>query len=325
MILILFADDMVLFSETKSGLQQGLDKLHEYCCDWGLDVNVDKTKCLVFKNGGRSNVNDVWYYNGNIIETISYFKYLGFVFSSTGKFKNGIDNLEIRGTKAFFDMISSIQNYNDMQFQMKLDLFDSLVKSVICYGCEIWGFSEAKKLDTMYLRFLKQTLCVRKTVPTCFVYKECDVYPLYITRLFRIINYWLKIISLDEHSPLKTVYNIALELNENDNNFKPASFWIENVKKTLFKYGFGYVWLNQKYANDFSFMNYFKKTVIDSFWQENEGNINELSQNRLYRHLKAESIFYLRELPNNFIRIALNKLRFGSHFFMVERGRWKKT
>ena len=119
-----------------------------------------------------------------------------------------------RGEKALFDMISSIENYNGIHVNMKLSLFDSLVKSVILYGCEIWGFFEAKQLDTFYLRFLKHTLYVRKTTPTCFVYKECNVYLLYITRISRIINYWIKILSLDESSTIKILYNIALDLNE---------------------------------------------------------------------------------------------------------------
>ena len=193
MILILFADDMVLFSDNRFGLQRGLDKFHEYCNDWGLEVNVEKTKCLVFKNGGRKNRLDKWYYNGNEIETVSEFKYLGFIFSSSGKFKTGLDNLLARGEKALFDMMSSINDYNDMTFDMKLSLYDSLVKSVICYGCEIWGFCEAKRLETFYLRFLKYTLNVRKSIPTCFIYRECNVYPLHIIRIQRIINIGLKL------------------------------------------------------------------------------------------------------------------------------------
>ena len=320
MILILFADDMVLFSNNRFGLQRGLNRFHEYCVHWGLEVNVDKTKCMVFKNGGKKNRLDKWSFNGQEVETVTEFKYLGFIFSSSGKFKVGIDNLLTRGEKALFDMISSIENYNDIHVNMKLSLFDSLVKSVILYGCEIWGFCEAKQLDTFYLRFLKHTLYVRKTTPTCFVYKECNVYPLYITRIFRIINYWIKIVSLDESSPIKILYNIALDLNEHSDN--PTSHWILEVKNTLFKHGFGYVWLNQKYATDFNFFPILKTRLIDSYWQNNNSSIFELSEHRLYRHLKDNSIFYLTHLTNDNIRKSLTKLRLGSHHFMVERGRW---
>ena len=279
---------------------------------------------MVFKNGGKINKNEKWFYNGEIIETVDSFKYLGFLFGSSGKFRKGIDNLELRGEKALFDMTSSIVDFKNMQFKMKIDLFNSLVKSVLCYGCEVWGFSEAKKHETIHLKFLKQTLCVRKNVPSCYVYNECRIYPLYITRIIRIVNYWLKILSLDELSPVRKIYDISLELNKVENT-RPASFWVQNVKNTLYKYGFGYVWENQNYINDIIFMHKFKETLIDCFWQNNNADINDLSQNRLYRHLcTTDSIDYLEQLPNNFLRIALTKLRLGSHYFMIERGRWRK-
>ena len=69
------------------------------------------------------------------------------------------------------------------------------------------------------------------SIPTCFVYKECDGYPIYITKLIKIVNYRLKIFSLDEHSPLKTIYIIALGLNETETNVKPVSYQIEKGRK----------------------------------------------------------------------------------------------
>ena len=143
--LLLFADDMVLFSDSRSGLQAGLDKLHEYCINWGLTVNVEKTKCLVFKNNGRKNVLDKWFYNGEELETVSTFKYLGFVFSNTGKFSKGIDNVILQGKRAFFNMCANVINLDNMFINTQISLYNSLVASVLSYGCEIWGFAEAKK------------------------------------------------------------------------------------------------------------------------------------------------------------------------------------
>ena len=45
--ILLHADDLVLISETSSGLQNRLDKLQEYCKKWGLTVNIKKTKPVV--------------------------------------------------------------------------------------------------------------------------------------------------------------------------------------------------------------------------------------------------------------------------------------
>ena len=84
LILILYAVDMVLFSDNRFGLQQGLNRLYGYCSNWGLTVNVDKTKCMVFKHGGRINAFDKWTYDNQPLETVARFRYLGFVFLSTG-------------------------------------------------------------------------------------------------------------------------------------------------------------------------------------------------------------------------------------------------
>ena len=50
--LLLYADDIVIFSNTSEGLQKGLDILSDYCQKWKLTVNIDKTKVMVFRKGG---------------------------------------------------------------------------------------------------------------------------------------------------------------------------------------------------------------------------------------------------------------------------------
>ena len=50
--LLLYGDDIVVFSSTSEGLQRGLNILSDYCDKWKLVVNTDKTKIMVFRNGG---------------------------------------------------------------------------------------------------------------------------------------------------------------------------------------------------------------------------------------------------------------------------------
>ncbi len=46
--LMLFADDLVLLVESRSGLQSSIDLLVNFNKKWRLSVNVDKTKVMVF-------------------------------------------------------------------------------------------------------------------------------------------------------------------------------------------------------------------------------------------------------------------------------------
>ena len=52
LFLLLYADDIVILSETETGLQHGLDLLEQYCDKWKLTVNIKKTKIMVFKMVG---------------------------------------------------------------------------------------------------------------------------------------------------------------------------------------------------------------------------------------------------------------------------------
>ena len=46
---LFYADDLVILSPTKEGLQQNLDLLHQYCQNWALTVNMKKTKMITFQ------------------------------------------------------------------------------------------------------------------------------------------------------------------------------------------------------------------------------------------------------------------------------------
>ena len=73
--LLLFADDTVLFSYSSGGLQILLNKLHEYCNEWNITVNTNKTVVMVCKQGTRVENVDL-YYNNTKLENVSKFTYL---------------------------------------------------------------------------------------------------------------------------------------------------------------------------------------------------------------------------------------------------------
>jgi hypothetical protein len=46
---LLFADDLLVISESKEGLQNSINKLSDFCDNWQLTVNVKKTKTMVLQ------------------------------------------------------------------------------------------------------------------------------------------------------------------------------------------------------------------------------------------------------------------------------------
>ena len=59
LILLLFADDMVLLGNSSEDLQNSLNRLHMYCSEWGLTVNTSKTKIVVFRKRGNVRPDEV--------------------------------------------------------------------------------------------------------------------------------------------------------------------------------------------------------------------------------------------------------------------------
>ena len=86
LLIILYADDTVILSNSAKDLQQSLNNLESYCLDWRLKVNPNKTKITIF--GGRKVKKDKYNfkYDGKDIEQVDQFKYLGIVFKFNGNF-----------------------------------------------------------------------------------------------------------------------------------------------------------------------------------------------------------------------------------------------
>lgn len=75
LFLLMYADDTVLLSESKEGLQNILDNLHVYCESWNIDVNVTKTKVVVFRKGSKLPKSYRCFYNKQSVELVNGFNY----------------------------------------------------------------------------------------------------------------------------------------------------------------------------------------------------------------------------------------------------------
>ena len=73
---MIWADDLLLLSETESGLNAMLEKLHSYSQENLIKVNIEKTKCMIFNKTGR-HVRKLFMFGKSKIETIREYKYLG--------------------------------------------------------------------------------------------------------------------------------------------------------------------------------------------------------------------------------------------------------
>ena len=191
--LLLYADDTVIFAESALDLQKALDKLHDYCLLWDLSVNAEKTKVVIFSKGKIHNKPKLMS-NNKELEIVSCYRYLGIEFNYNGKFTVAIKHLCDQARKAMFLLISKTRKLN-LPIDIQIHLFDSTIKPILLYGCEIWGTCNTKIAEIFYLKFLKNTLKLRKNTPSIMVYGKVGRTPLEVDIKTRLLNFWGRIIT----------------------------------------------------------------------------------------------------------------------------------
>ena len=82
---LMYADDIVIFSFSPEGLQNKLFSPESYCDDWGVKVNIKKTKVIIFNKAGRS-IKLKFMYKNSELECVPNYKYLGIYFTASGTF-----------------------------------------------------------------------------------------------------------------------------------------------------------------------------------------------------------------------------------------------
>ena len=320
--LLMYADDIVILAESAEGLQKGLNILQEYCLKWKLTVNTLKTKCLIFRKGRLPQREIIFYYNENELEIVKHFQFLGVVFSTGGSFTEAQTTLSGQAQKAIFKLNKYLHNFVNIPVKHYLELFDKLVLPILCYGCEVWGFCKADKIEKVHLQFCKRLLKVKTSTPNDMIYGELGRHPLQINRYCRIIKYWLKVLNSNDNKYIKNTYNMVLQYNENN----PQKVnWVSLVKNLLSELGFYEVWINQGVGNVNAFVSLFKQRICDNYKQDWNARISQSPKARFYclfSNFGFKSYLNLDTAKN--IRIYISKLRLSSHTLEIEKGRYKK-
>lgn len=163
LFVLLYADDTILLSESPDDLQHQLNVFQRYCKSWHLKVNSDKTKIVIF-NKDRCHVDYSFKYGDISLEVVDNFKYLGVHFCKNGSFNLNVKELCEKATKAMYSVIGKCRKHN-MSIDCKLDIFDKIVKPILLYGCEVWGFGNIALVEKLHLKFCKNILNLKSSTP----------------------------------------------------------------------------------------------------------------------------------------------------------------
>jgi 16S rRNA G1207 methylase RsmC len=73
-----FANDLVIVGKSERKMKEMMKSLGKHVRKKKLEVNVDKTKMVMFNKRKRKSEENEWYWEGRKIEQVNEFKYLGY-------------------------------------------------------------------------------------------------------------------------------------------------------------------------------------------------------------------------------------------------------
>ena len=318
MIILLFADDTVIFATNKEDLQVALNVFENYCDQWKLTVNIAKTKIMVF-SGGRIQANLHFYFKGSEVEIVSEYKYLGIFLARSGSFLKAKKHIAEQANIAVFSLLRKIRHLN-LPIDMQIDLFNKMIKPILLYGCEIWGFGNIDIIERVQLKFFKHILHLKKSTPSFMIYGELGVYPLIIDIQSRIVSFWAKTNVNKRNHIASLMYDGLYILNEQR---VLKTKWLDNIKNLLNSHGYSNVWENQNNFNVDWFIRSFKQRLKDTYLQNWQSLVDLSSSGKNYRIFKHkfELNNYYSYLPTKKCRL-LTAFRTRNHRLPIEVGRW---
>ena len=132
---IRYADDTVLMADTDVGLQNIMDSVQRACSDYGMKINVKKTKTMVISK--NQNIPIPFQIDGEVLELVNRFKYLGSWIERDTNPDNEI-RTRIEQARQGFLRYKRLLSDPYLDLSLRLRLVKCYVWSILLYGVESW-------------------------------------------------------------------------------------------------------------------------------------------------------------------------------------------
>ena len=342
--LLMYADDIVLLSTSKRGLQKALNILEIYCQKWQLVVNIKKTRVMILNS--RTHV--TFTYSSEELETVCEFKYLGVIIHKSGTFTSAIKDLSGRAVRAYCK-IKSVLKGEKQSPRLFVKLFDTMVKPISLYCSEAWGgFSINKKhkdnildyllnkdrtpFENLNLRLCKQALKITPKASNLASRAELGRIPLAKSIIVAVLKYYARSVTIGEDTLLYHAFQSQKSRPRNSNSTLTFVQTADALLQQLGLTNLSDFLLTGQTTKDA--INRCSKKVKDKCIAYYLKYVNDLLETgkvapgfklQLYAYLKKDYAYEKYLDQGHISRSELTKFRLSNHWLPIERERYKKN
>lgn len=343
---LMYADDIVLLSTSRIGLQKCIQGMKEFSDKWKLEVNLDKTKALIFNKKG-SHLSENLFLGENAVECVSNYTYLGLEFDCSGALRNAVQKLYEKGLKAVFKLYKLTEH--DYDIKTILYIFDHTIVPILIYGAETWGFEFAKigknnntdnyfekhldnnVLTQLEIKFYKRLLRVKRHTATLAVRSELGRHPVTLKAIGRSIKYFHQVAQKPDHKLIKQA--MAESINLDSRGIKTWFTQFRTLRDTLnlpqtplthTKHGLKTFSRKTERSLEIKYEHFWDQELNSATGkQKNKGGNKLRTYNKLKQNFAMEK--YLTLIEDTSHRTALTQIRLSSHPLNIETLRGQVT
>ena len=152
---------------------------------------------MVFNKSGRKlNINCT--FGKDKVPMATSYTYLGTILTPSGSFNINKENLYNKGLRTVFSILRDLHPQYGTHSKIILKLFDSLVRPILLYNCQVWGTyskqfkSFSKFKDNLFqVNLCKMILGVNSKTTNSAIRSELGRFPLHISIYNSITNFFL--------------------------------------------------------------------------------------------------------------------------------------
>ena len=208
----LFVDDLALYctgydaKSVCSYIQKSIDSVFKWANDNGFRFSASKTIAIRFTRRRNLEEIPVLTLNGNILPYEKEVKFLGMIFDEKLTWNKHIDNLKIK-VKESLNILKVVSGFSwGADKKSLLKLYDSLCRSKLDYGCQIYSSAcrtKLRELDVVHNMGLRICTGAFRTSPVESLYVDSNELPLDLRREELGLRYMTRLKSAPKNPSFK--------------------------------------------------------------------------------------------------------------------------
>ena len=201
-----YADDVAFFASSHdvaiatARMQSQLDMFYAWTKQWGLTLNLAKTKCMLFTSRQAATI--PLSLDGCVLAFVGQYRYLGVVLDAPRlRWEPHINSLKLN----CIPIVNLLRSISGRQWGadriLLLKLYKILIRSRLDYGAAFYASAaptNLEKLNVIQNNCLRIALGCRKTTPISTMEVEANIPPLSVHRKELMCKYYLRLIQLPQ-------------------------------------------------------------------------------------------------------------------------------